>query len=522
MYVRLVNPGSLNPSNLFVVEGSKRIDFSANYLSVKGVTVEYGFEGFRAENNTHDLKVIDNTVRHVSGNGIFQFKTSSNLLLDGNDVSLVGQDIHWAPASGGGLAYSLGQAHAFYLGGADDVIRNNHLYQCKGQCFHPWNSATAPARMEIYNNVVENGTAISGVGHEIYDNVFLGSDVGFALSETAGVKIHNNFFEAAIPFAAGFYGGGPGLEFKNNIVHATNVGESYCGHVGDLDLTQATFANNYYADCQTFSLGTVPSGTWKTLRGATNFTDYLTLLRAKSAAFEQGSLSGSVIWDSKYRFPAASQPYAQGIGPHAPKPKSTDIPPPLQCVENWSCTAYSVCSSTTPGVAGTQTRTCTDAKACGTTANRPGLSRSCRPGETLPNEEPTPPPTPSPQTSVGAVFAPLIDKFALGQTGAHVTELQQMLRQLGLYSGSITGHYGPLTQAAVAAFQTNYGIGVTPETRGLAGPATRAKLNELLAGKPILDPASASSAANTALIAQLRQQLLSLLLQLKSLLEQGQ
>lgn len=41
------------------------------------------------------------------------------------------------------------------------------------------------------------------------------------------------------------------------------------------------------------------------------------------------------------------------------------------CTESWSCGAWSSCSN------GTQTRTCSDANACGTTVNRPPLSQSC-------------------------------------------------------------------------------------------------------------------------------------------------
>jgi hypothetical protein len=41
------------------------------------------------------------------------------------------------------------------------------------------------------------------------------------------------------------------------------------------------------------------------------------------------------------------------------------------CVESWSCGSWSTCTG------GTQTRTCTDANACGTITNRPALSQSC-------------------------------------------------------------------------------------------------------------------------------------------------
>jgi PGF-pre-PGF domain-containing protein len=43
----------------------------------------------------------------------------------------------------------------------------------------------------------------------------------------------------------------------------------------------------------------------------------------------------------------------------------------IACIENWSCTEWSAC------VANQQTRTCTDANNCGTTADKPAESREC-------------------------------------------------------------------------------------------------------------------------------------------------
>jgi hypothetical protein len=61
-----------------------------------------------------------------------------------------------------------------------------------------------------------------------------------------------------------------------------------------------------------------------------------------------------------------------------------------------------------------------------------------------------------------------------------VHKLQQDLKQLGLYSGSIDGSYGPMTRSAVRAFQSKYGLVVD----GSAGPRTLAKLMEVLKPTP--------------------------------------
>ncbi len=51
----------------------------------------------------------------------------------------------------------------------------------------------------------------------------------------------------------------------------------------------------------------------------------------------------------------------------------------VPCTESWSCTAWSACTA-----GGTQTRTCTDANACGTTTSKPAESQSCTPVDATP------------------------------------------------------------------------------------------------------------------------------------------
>ena len=73
-------------------------------------------------------------------------------------------------------------------------------------------------------------------------------------------------------------------------------------------------------------------------------------------------------------------------------------------------------------------------------------------------------------------IAKLVGPFAFGYQNDQVKLLQQYLsRDPSIYTGPITGYYGPLTKAAVIKFQKKYGI----EQTGLAGPVTRKKLNEV-------------------------------------------
>ncbi len=63
--------------------------------------------------------------------------------------------------------------------------------------------------------------------------------------------------------------------------------------------------------------------------------------------------------------------------------------------------------------------------------------------------------------------------LALGSTGTDVTELQKRLTTEGVYTGPITGTFGPLTEAAVQKYQSQHGL----SQLGNVGPGTRAALN---------------------------------------------
>ena len=59
-----------------------------------------------------------------------------------------------------------------------------------------------------------------------------------------------------------------------------------------------------------------------------------------------------------------------------------------------------------------------------------------------------------------------------GSKGTDVTKLQQTLKNMGIYSGNVTGTFGTKTTAAVKAYQKKAGLYVD----GIAGPNTQAKL----------------------------------------------
>ena len=76
-------------------------------------------------------------------------------------------------------------------------------------------------------------------------------------------------------------------------------------------------------------------------------------------------------------------------------------------------------------------------------------------------------------TSSGAKYK-FNNPIVLGDEGSEVSELQNRLKAEGVYSGSVTGYFGPLTEAAVKKYQKAQGL----TQLGNVGPGTRAALNK--------------------------------------------
>lgn len=109
----------------------------------------------------------------------------------------------------------------------------------------------------------------------------------------------------------------------------------------------------------------------------------------------------------------------------------------------------------------------------------------------------------------------------LSSTGTDVTKLQQRLTAEGVYSGPITGYFGPLTQAAVKKYQEQKGLATAGQAGyGNVGPATRAALNSSAAAQPAAPSAAVSPAAATQTVSALQAQLQVLQAKLLELLNQ--
>lgn len=143
--------------------------------------------------------------------------------------------------------------------------------------------------------------------------------------------------------------------------------------------------------------------------------------------------------------------------------------PSTQTVKAISCYANSVSSSVA-----SYTYTINIPSSSGSGGGK-GTPKACAAGFVLVNNvckaAALPVVTTNPTVS-GASFT-FVRDLTLGSTGEDVTALQKRLTSEGVYSGPITGFFGPMTLTAVQAYQTKVGL---PST-GFVGPLTKAKLN---------------------------------------------
>ena len=80
-----------------------------------------------------------------------------------------------------------------------------------------------------------------------------------------------------------------------------------------------------------------------------------------------------------------------------------------------------------------------------------------------------------------------------GTRSDEVLKLQQNLTKLGLYTGTISGHYGSITEAAVMNFQRKNGLSAD----GIAGAKTLAKIEEKVNGTSSSSSSSSGSSSSS-------------------------
>lgn len=113
-------------------------------------------------------------------------------------------------------------------------------------------------------------------------------------------------------------------------------------------------------------------------------------------------------------------------------------------------------------------------------ANTPGAVSAPVPTTPAPAPAPAPKPAVTPPRAPAPVVAAPIKKYPtlrVGSSGSAVTDMQNKLKKVGIYKGSVHGKYDTSTRNAVIAFQKKYKL----KADGIAGPATLSKLDAIIA-----------------------------------------
>lgn len=130
---------------------------------------------------------------------------------------------------------------------------------------------------------------------------------------------------------------------------------------------------------------------------------------------------------------------------------------------------------------------------------------------TLPITPATPNPA-LPALTAAAPQAVFNRGLSVGSTGDDVRNLQNRLLGEGFFKGEVTGYFGPLTQAAVKAYQAKYGI----DQLGIVGPVTRAQLNKIVVAN-VGSNAATTSGLTSAQVSAIMTQINTLLEQVQTL-----
>lgn len=312
---------------------------------------------------------------------------------------------------------------------------------------------TFPSRNTFYNNIFRTdeeygfyGSAV-GTGNSFSYNTFYSNSglLGYVGGYYGNTYDHNTFYNAGTGNLQSLQGnnqeGPPADTYTNNIF-------SYSGtNVFGYDQWRASrYVGNYnlfHNRSGALSFGSMGNlSAWRTATGGD--------------ANSIGDLDPLLTNPAGGDFTIAANSPARGAGSAdsdiGAKQYGSEPPPP--CVESWSCGAWSSCTNNS------QSRTCTDANNCGTTANRPALTQSC--DSTAPTVAVTAP-------ANGATFSGTTNITATASDAIGVSGVQFKLDGANLGSEDTSAPYSYSWNTADA---TNTSHTITAVARDAAGNST--------------------------------------------------
>jgi len=228
---------------------------------------------------------------------------------------------------------------------------------------------TFPSRNLFRNNLFKSdsgdNTFFQGIGNSnrFEYNVFWSYGGGLWNQNDNNIYDHNTFYLVApnTPVGALGYNESVPDTWTNNVISVASgpifgydAPWSFANYIGNYNL--------FHNRGGSVSFGN-PAGSLAAWRSASGNTDDINSIEADPLFVNPSAGDFTLQAGSPARGAGASD---SDIGA---KPYGSSPPP--ACYENWQCTAWSACTD------GTQTRTCTDLNACGTTLFRPALTQDC-------------------------------------------------------------------------------------------------------------------------------------------------
>ena len=183
--------------------------------------------------------------------------------------------------------------------------------------------------------------------------------------------------------------------------------------------------------------------------------------------------NGLTVGDTQQNF--------QNVITPTPTVTPTPTPAPTSNEVDWSNWDFGADTATNPP----SSIVAPTAPSIGTATNPPSIITA--------TTRPTTAATPRPTVSTGTAATTAPSSLKLGSEGNDVKRLQQQLKALGYYTGSVDGDYGAGTEAAVKAFQSRNGL----TADGKAGKYTLDKLYSGNAKKAAANSTSGSSSSSS-------------------------
>jgi hypothetical protein len=278
-------PGADANDIYVVLNGTKRFEvyWTAPYVEISGITVQYGYEGFKVY--APNVKLKNNTIQYIAQQGILS--AADNLEVRCNRIISNGRPFAYYQSELINNRYD----HSVYLSGDGLVLTDNIMFNCVGgPSIQIGGSDSCSYGATIANNYTDTGLHAAVNQALINNNIILGGAYEYAMGITKATEtqVVNNLIKGGksvtVSIADNPNTGVTDFVFMNNIVIAKD--DNYCVIWGEsMDMNSAHVDRNYYSRGHRFFLFD-PNHNRQWI---SEFQDYRTLMGTLPPKHEQNS-----------------------------------------------------------------------------------------------------------------------------------------------------------------------------------------------------------------------------------------